>query len=575
MGNPYTLKIDPFVYENSTFLVTCRDAVVKMRIEQHIIQQGGNLAVQSLRYIVGDNGMSTVQFWIGAGQYDLLQNWERLEEALIFLSSETPFPDCELEKIYWYIRENRDQVIDKIFADNLTETLAGFLNHYTRVLPHDYTAILQSGQYENQILLDLTNELVDRADAQGNHELKAWLMEYRKATFPDSFVEETGIREGILFLDEINCVSETLTPAMLQFLQYKIFGRHRVPNGWVVITAGNPTEYNNSVREFDIVARDRLKRIDVEPDFDAWKQYALGATHPAVLTYLEIQNADFYTIETTVDGKRFATARGWSDLSDMMVLYEKLGLPIDEKLIAQYLQNPRIARDFAVYYDLWNKYRSDYQIENILSGAFDETTTQKAGEARFDEQLSLVGLLLSGVTTQLRQVCMDEQVLMELAAAFKALRMEVMRPGSDASAALEKQIIRMRQQIETGTREGNLSVDSRHVTKATIRVLESVLDDDGLNALKTVIDNRRTQLKSDAEAGGEVLDNLFRFCEKSFGDGQLMQILVTELTIHRDSAKFINRYGCARYFAHNQGLLLHDRKQELLALINDLAMPLA
>ena len=28
----------------------------------------------------------------------------------------------------------------------------------------------------------------------------------------------------LLFLDEINCVSETLAPAMLQFLQYKIFG---------------------------------------------------------------------------------------------------------------------------------------------------------------------------------------------------------------------------------------------------------------------------------------------------------------------------------------------------------------
>ena len=38
-------------------------------------------------------------------------------------------------------------------------------------------------------------------------------------------MEESGIREGILFLDEINCVSETLAPSMLQFLQYKVFGR--------------------------------------------------------------------------------------------------------------------------------------------------------------------------------------------------------------------------------------------------------------------------------------------------------------------------------------------------------------
>ena len=62
-------------------------------------------------------------------------------------------------------------------------------------------------------------------------------------------MEETGVTEGILFLDEINCVSETLAPAMLQFLQYKIFGRHRVPDGWIVVTAGNPPEYNKSVRD--------------------------------------------------------------------------------------------------------------------------------------------------------------------------------------------------------------------------------------------------------------------------------------------------------------------------------------
>ena len=28
-------------------------------------------------------------------------------------------------------------------------------------------------------------------------------------------MEETGLKEGILFIDEINCVSETLAPTML------------------------------------------------------------------------------------------------------------------------------------------------------------------------------------------------------------------------------------------------------------------------------------------------------------------------------------------------------------------------
>ena len=124
-------------------------------------------------------------------------------------------------------------------------------------------------------------------------------------------IEEDHAEEGILFLDEINCVSETLAPSMLQFLQYKTFGRHRVPDGWIVVTAGNPQEFNNSVREFDIVTWDRLKRIDVEPDYKVWREYALAqGVHPSILTYLELRNKEFYSIETTIDGKSFVTARG-------------------------------------------------------------------------------------------------------------------------------------------------------------------------------------------------------------------------------------------------------------------------
>lgn len=51
-------------------------------------------------------------------------------------------------------------------------------------------------------------------------------------------MEISGVREGILFIDEINCVSETLAPVMLQFLQYKTFGKHRVLDGWVVVPQG-------------------------------------------------------------------------------------------------------------------------------------------------------------------------------------------------------------------------------------------------------------------------------------------------------------------------------------------------
>ncbi|MBR4769127.1 MAG: AAA family ATPase, partial [Lachnospiraceae bacterium] len=113
-------------------------------------------------------------------------------------------------------------------------------------------------------------------------------------------MEASGVKEGILFLDEINCVSETLYPSMLQVLQYKVFGKHTVPEGWVIVTAGNPPEFNKAVREFDVVTLDRLKVLEVEADYPAWKKYASEVgIHGAVLHFIETGREYFYGVETT------------------------------------------------------------------------------------------------------------------------------------------------------------------------------------------------------------------------------------------------------------------------------------
>ena len=396
-------------------------------------------------------------------------------------------------------------------------------------------------------------------------------------------MEETGLREGILFLDEINCVSETLAPAMLQFLQYKIFGRHRVPDGWLVVTAGNPPEYNNSVREFDIVTWDRLKRIDVEPDYSVWKEYAYRKNvHPAVLTYLDIKKSDFYRIETTVDGKSFATARGWSDLSDMLRLYERHGIAVTEGVIGQYLQNRHIAKNFAIYYDLFKKYRSDYQVDKILAGRADLALIARARAAKFDERLSLLGLLLDDVGEHLRDVCREETALTDLLAALKAVKAELALPGADAEKALEKQIGERRKKLDAGKRASTLSEDGRFALNSVISALEEdraaisiEKPADGKAAfglIKDDFDRRVKKLESDAKDAGEKLDNMFAFCEKVFPNGQELLILVTELTISYYAAHFISRYGCRKYFAHNKELLFYERQKEIITELEELEL---
>ena len=396
-------------------------------------------------------------------------------------------------------------------------------------------------------------------------------------------MEETGIHEGILFLDEVNCVSETLAPSMLQFLQYKIFGRHKVPDGWIVVTAGNPPEYNNSVREFDIVTWDRLKRIDVEPDYNVWKEYAYRTSiHPAITSYLDIKKDDFYRVETTVDGKSFVTARGWSDLSDMIRLCEENGDLVDERIVCQYLQNRKIAKSFAVYYDLFNKYKSDYQVDRILAGESVEEIKARAKKARFDERLSLLGLLLDAVTEKMRSICNEERVLAELRSSLSAARMELSRPGIDPFDVMDKQMAQKQRALESGKRSASLSADDEFSLQSTMAALEkekAILmkeaPSDGAAAfalLKKDYDYYMKDLKKHSEQGKKALSNMFHFCEDVFPEGQELVILVTELTISYYCARFISRYGCEEYFAHNKELLFYERQKEIISELEGLEL---
>ncbi|WP_101723382.1 ATP-binding protein [Eggerthella timonensis] len=390
-------------------------------------------------------------------------------------------------------------------------------------------------------------------------------------------MEATGKREGILFLDEINCVSETLTPAMLQFLQYKIFGRHRVPDGWIVVTAGNPPEYNRTAHDFDIATWDRLKRIDVEPDFAAWRDFAVETgVHPAVLTYLDIERDHFYRVETTVDGKSFVTARGWDDLSAMMKLYEERDIPVDELLIGQYVQNAEIAKRFSVYYDLFTKYRADYQIDRILAGEADASVLDRAREAAFDERVSLMGLITDALGGRLRDAVLEERAVEFMHGRLAALRDALKGDDANALPLLREEAASLQARLTTERKAGLLSDEKYVAYERTLALVDRALRCDAagggvpFSRVKELFAEQVDALDARIADTSSALDSAFRFVEDAFGSGQEMLLLVTDLSVNRYGMSFINDHGCKRYFAHNEDLLFYERGSDLIDRINRL-----
>ena len=379
-------------------------------------------------------------------------------------------------------------------------------------------------------------------------------------------MEETGLSEGILFIDEINCVSETLAPAMLQFLQCKTFGSHKIPDGWVIAAAGNPPEYNKSVREFDVVTLDRIKKIYVEPDYEAWKEYASREMiHPAIQSYLSIKPQNLCQIETTVDGKLFATPRGWEDLSELIGVYEKLGKNADREVIGQYLQYPKIAKDFANYLELYNRYRSQYQVEEILNGVIRENVCNQAAKASFDERFSLVGLLLSRLSSQFAD-CRKQSEEMEL--LMKQLRRFPEIGDLDQITADFDTEYRDKKKAEL------LNTRQDRSYRQVLSVLESWNQERkaaGMQDKEEVWQQLRAWFgeKSDCyeelvQKSGRMLEHAFDFMEAAFGDSQEMVMFVTELNSRYYSVSFLQEYQCDRYYEYNKRLLFDDREAEIL-----------
>lgn len=332
---------------------------------------------------------------------------------------------------------------------------------------------------------------------------------------------EEGCPEGILFIDEINCVSETLAPTMLQFLQCKTFGNQAVPEGWIIVAAGNPPEYNKSVREFDMVTLDRVRCMQVEADLGVWKAYARSRhIHGAILSYLELRPKNFYRVEADVDGLQFVTARGWEDLSILMQTYEEMGLPVDETVVGEFLHHKDVAEDAAAYFDLYQKYKDDYGIPLILEGKVRPEVFARIYDAAFDERLSVVNLLLDGLQN-----------------LFRSYGKEKAKTDRDFAALKEY----------------------RNSEGAKKEVFEGK---------KAVFDIQRKTLEAIEEKTAAALEHAFDFMEQAFEGGQEMVVFVTDLATVAESARFLAEHNCDRYLQYNQELLIGSKRAELLAELN-------
>ena len=377
-------------------------------------------------------------------------------------------------------------------------------------------------------------------------------------------MEDTGCQKGILFIDEMNCVSETLAPVMLQLLQNKAFGCHKIPDGWLIVAAGNPPEYNRSVREFDMVTLDRVKNMAIEADLDAWLDYARDhQIHPAILSFLKLYPDSFYAIENKEGQTSFVTARGWEDLSLILQSYEEMQLPVEEELCLQYLQHQEISRNFYLFYQLFSSYTEDFAQGNYFSAKNEENL--KKGDTT--EAIAIAAMLFSRSALMMDEFLekgKEGKRLTDLKEQFFSMLSGTTLSGDTAAEQLAHFIQKRKEANQIKEDHDLLSLSEKILEVRTIRLLEEILNSCRIHRYFTSEEIARVfeeflSKRKEEQLGSSreillFLKNSYELLENASSD-LCLAYFTADLTGNTNCLEFLTQYQCESWLKYSATLI--------------------
>ena len=79
---------------------------------------------------------------------------------------------------------------------------------------------------------------------------------------------------GILFLDEINTSAPSMQAAMFQLVLERRIGDHHLPDGWVIVAAGNRVTDRAAAQRMPSALRNRFGHFTLVPTVEGWEKWA-------------------------------------------------------------------------------------------------------------------------------------------------------------------------------------------------------------------------------------------------------------------------------------------------------------
>ena len=134
---------------------------------------------------------------------------------------------------------------------------------------------------------------------------------------PPSFLPRTG--RGVLFLDELNASPPLVQAACYQLILDRKLGEYELPEGWIVVAAGNRESDRAVTHRMPSALANRLIHLDFDPDSQDWQEWAEKAgINPRIRHFLRFRPKLLHVFEPGRSEKAFPSPRSWEFASRIL-----------------------------------------------------------------------------------------------------------------------------------------------------------------------------------------------------------------------------------------------------------------
>jgi len=168
-----------------------------------------------------------------------------------------------------------------------------------------------------------------------------------------------------LFLDELNACSQEVQKAFYSLILERRIGEYRLPEGSVVIGAGNRAQDSAITRPMSSALLNRMFHVEMKADSRIWLEWAArSGIHRHVYDYI-CSRPDHLWSQPSKTEEPFSTPRSWHMLSDAMQGWGENMTDRELSVLANGCLTPAHATQFLAY---MRQVRNQYSIAGILDG---------------------------------------------------------------------------------------------------------------------------------------------------------------------------------------------------------------